>query len=149
MISFVQKLKKMDSQWLPHRAMEATKGKGWFKEALGCLDRWCIDSHDLPYRKEGIRDLVQQKFLDAMWKGCHRKMDYYQREINPMLTYNEQQYLRENISMRKRRLICRLRASSHDLEIETGRSKNIARQDSICKSCKSNEIEDDHVIWSA
>ena len=41
------------------------------------------------------------------------------------------------------RSICRLRISSHRLQIETGRYRNVPRDERICKKCSENEIEDE------
>jgi superfamily II helicase len=46
-----------------------------------------------------------------------------------------------NFSYRK--LICRFRVSVHRLYIETGRYKNIPRNERLCKNCSANEIEDE------
>ena len=42
-----------------------------------------------------------------------------------------------------RKSICRFRAPAHRLYIETGRYKNIPRNERLCKNCSSNEIEDE------
>ena len=39
--------------------------------------------------------------------------------------------------------ICRYRVSAHRLYIETGRYKNIPRNERLCKNCSANEIEDE------
>ena len=46
-----------------------------------------------------------------------------------------------NFSYRKLR--CRFRVSVHRLYIETGRYKNIPRNERLCKNCSANEIEDE------
>ena len=38
----------------------------------------------------------------------------------------------------------RFRLSSHNLEIETGRYNNIARENRICKFCNQNAIETEY-----
>ena len=42
-----------------------------------------------------------------------------------------------------KRSICRLRISSHRLQIETGRYRNVPRDERICQKCSENEIEDE------
>jgi superfamily II helicase len=42
-----------------------------------------------------------------------------------------------------KRSICRLRISSHRLQIETGRYRNVPRDERICQQCSENEIEDE------
>ena len=42
-----------------------------------------------------------------------------------------------------KRSICRLRISSRRLQIETGRYRNVPRDERICQKCSENEIEDE------
>jgi superfamily II helicase len=42
-----------------------------------------------------------------------------------------------------KRSICRLRISSHRLQIETGRYRNVPRDERICQNCSENEVEDE------
>jgi hypothetical protein len=41
-----------------------------------------------------------------------------------------------------RQLFTKFRVSDHSLEIESGRYKNITREERICKNCNLNEIGD-------
>ena len=43
-----------------------------------------------------------------------------------------------------RNTIAKLRLSSHQLNIETGRRRNISRSDRKCTLCNSNDIEDEY-----
>lgn len=148
LISYIAKLKKMDSNRIPHKIMMATKRKGWFNEAITWLGKWGISENDLPEKPEGIRDLVQQRVIDTLWKDGKEKMEFYTKNINPMITYNEQKYLKEHISMHKRKEICRFRVSSHNLEVETGRWIDTPRQERICRVCTEGQVEDEHhFIW--
>jgi hypothetical protein len=51
-------------------------------------------------------------------------------------------YLLIENSFEKRQLLTKFRVSDHSLEIETGRYKNITRQQRLCSFCK--EIEDEY-----
>jgi hypothetical protein len=42
-----------------------------------------------------------------------------------------------------RQLFTKFRVSDHSLEIESGRYKNITREERICKNCNLNEIGDE------
>lgn len=93
-VSYATKLKENGQPTAALQSHGSNKGKG---EVFDHEERWGIDSHDRD-RTEAIRDLVHKRFLDTLCKGCQGKM----REINPMLTYNEQQQLWENISMKEK-----------------------------------------------
>lgn len=54
-----------------------------------------------------------------------------------------QVYLKKPIHVKYRKLITRLRLSSHDLKIETGRYDNLTRDCRQCESCNLNVIEDE------
>ena len=45
-----------------------------------------------------------------------------------------------------KRSTCRLRISSHRLQIETGRYRNVPRDERICQKCSENEIEDEQLF---
>ena len=50
-------------------------------------------------------------------------------------------YLINKSSFKSRQIIAKFRVSDHILEIETGRYKNIPRENRLCKIC--NEIDDE------
>ena len=54
-----------------------------------------------------------------------------------------EKYLLEEPSFKNRQMITKLRVSDHTLEIETGRYKNIPRENRNCKLCK-DEIDDEY-----
>jgi hypothetical protein len=43
-------------------------------------------------------------------------------------------------NFKMRQLFTKFRVSDHSLEIESGRYKNITREERICKNCNLNEI---------
>ena len=47
------------------------------------------------------------------------------------------------LSFEQRKLICRLRTSSHNLQIERGRYFGIPRNQRLCTKCSMNVIEDE------
>ena len=48
-----------------------------------------------------------------------------------------------------RAVIAKTRLSAHNLEVETGRHKNIPVNERLCKVCKGSSIEDEnHFLWS-
>ena len=46
-----------------------------------------------------------------------------------------------------RQLFTKFRVSDHSLEIESGRYKNITREERICKNCNLNEIGDEYYFF--
>lgn len=54
-----------------------------------------------------------------------------------------QVYRKISVHVKYRKLITRLRLSSHDLKIETGRYDNLKRDCQKCDFCNINEIEDE------
>ena len=47
-------------------------------------------------------------------------------------------------NFKMRQLFTKFRVSDHSLEIESGRNKNITREERICKNCNLNEIGDEY-----
>jgi hypothetical protein len=47
-------------------------------------------------------------------------------------------------NFKMRQLFTKFRVSDHSLEIESGRYKNITREERICKNCNLNEIGDEY-----
>ena len=47
-------------------------------------------------------------------------------------------------NFKMRQLFTKFRASDHSLEIESGRYKNITREERKCKNCNLNEIGDEY-----
>ena len=50
-------------------------------------------------------------------------------------TYRIEPYLLVCAKSKHRKVLCRLRISAHDLQIERGRYANIAREDRKCRTC--------------
>ena len=46
-----------------------------------------------------------------------------------------------------RQLCTKFRVSDHSLEIESGRYKNITKEERICKNCNLNEIRDEYHLF--
>ena len=68
-----------------------------------------------------------------------KRLEFYQTINN---NFSPAKYIDlPNFKMRK--TIAKLRCSSHCLEIEKGRHRNIPRDERLCKICKNNVIEDE------
>ena len=53
-------------------------------------------------------------------------------------------YLKEIVNRNLRNALSRLRQSSHQLTIESGRHRGIERQNRKCTLCTTNDIEDEY-----
>jgi hypothetical protein len=58
--------------------------------------------------------------------------------------FNISDYLINMHNVKLRNTIAKMRLSSHQLNIETGRHSNIARQERKCRVCNTNDIEDEY-----
>jgi hypothetical protein len=62
-------------------------------------------------------------------------------KIFPMKkNYAEYRFHQNQQIYKMRQLFTKFRVSDHSLEIESGRYKNITREERICKNCNLNEI---------
>jgi len=67
---------------------------------------------------------------------------YMYKELKP--TFERSSYLDLIENKKHRRIIAKMRLSSHKLLIETGRHHNIDRNERICPLCNCNDIEDEY-----
>ncbi|MCG8049040.1 MAG: hypothetical protein N0E48_26130, partial [Candidatus Thiodiazotropha endolucinida] len=63
------------------------------------------------------------------------------KKLKPSITIST--YLEKLVNVKHRRAITKLRLSSHNLLIETGRHRQIERADRKCVYCNLNDIEDE------
>ena len=78
------------------------------------LQQWCAEievSTRLDYYRQFKTSFIQESYLGVIKNDTYRKA------------------------------LARFRCSSHNLEIETGRHRNIARSDRICTKCNLNQVE--------
>ena len=78
--------------------------------------------------------------------GLHsnRKLTIY-KEVKKI--YQREKYLKQISNFKYRKAICQLRLSAHVLPIETGRHKNIPREERFCTLCNSRKIGDEQHIF--
>lgn len=88
-----------------------------------------------------FRNALQAKFIHA-WE----KRVLTSKKLRTFITFKShfrlEPYLKHIKNRSKRAQVCRLRVSAHNLEIETGRHKNIDASLRFCKFCP-NSIEDE------
>ena len=91
---------------------------------------------------QNFKDIVLINFVDN-WRQNICKMP---KLCTYVLFKNEfcmENYLMYVKSSKLRKLLSKLRLSSHDLFIEKGRYTNIPREQRLCKFCNSGNIEDE------
>ena len=69
--------------------------------------------------------------------NTYSKLDFY---CTYKSIFEPERYLNIVNCKNYRIALCRLRSSSHDLEIECGRYRNISRNDRLCKFCLKYKI---------
>ena len=90
--------------------------------------------------KQNIQKFYIQNWTDCISKLSSGKLSCYS---NLKTCYGLEGYLLCNLSFSQRKSLTRLRTSSHRLNIELGRYKNIPRSGRICLRCDSGEIDDE------
>jgi len=89
--------------------------------------------------RQRIRDQFQQTWLESI--SNMPKLSYYCKFKS---TFEYEDYL-DYVSQEKSRItLTRLRLSSHNLEIETGRYRNVDRNNRVCRLCSLNTIESEY-----
>uniref|UniRef100_K1QT84 Reverse transcriptase zinc-binding domain-containing protein n=1 Tax=Magallana gigas TaxID=29159 RepID=K1QT84_MAGGI len=146
--------------------------KYWFKlrNSKNCILKACyedmVKNNDIwisNIRKElsilGLADLYQSTMKESVILDIifNRMCDVFKQKVvndisnaSKCILYKHvvdhfclQVYLKKPIHVKYRKLITRLRLSSHDLKIETGRYENLTRDCRKCESCNLNVIEDE------
>ena len=92
----------------------------------------------LPLIKQRIDDQAKQTLFNAL--SISSKCDLYRYLVDRVAL---QFYLTKSLPKQLRVAITKLRLSAHNLAIESGRSRNIARNNRYCSNCDQNEIEDE------
>lgn len=112
--------------------------------SLGLGEVWLnqntVNSSDaLPIIKQRIFDNARQELFEILENST--KCFLYRHLVDNLTL---QQYLCKYIPKRNRIALTRLRLSAHALYIETGRYRNIVRNERICRICNSEDIEDEY-----
>ncbi|CAM6105413.1 unnamed protein product [Calypogeia fissa] len=96
-----------------------------------------------------LRTLLHGKAVRKLWRDPSPRLQYYMRDVspNPVVLYEEKEYLRAPISIKLRQMIARYRLSSHHLAVEEGRWKGVKRQDRVCTLCDSGSIENEYHVF--
>lgn len=86
-----------------------------------------------------IHDQYLQQWLSEL--GSSSKLDYY-REFK--LNFIQASYLNTVNVEAHMKALARFRCSSHNLEIEEGRYRNIIRSERLCRRCNMNQVESEY-----
>ena len=79
----------------------------------------------------------------SVWKGQIWRFDGQIGICYTVRLLKLEYYLLFFSNFKMRQLFTKFRVSGHSLEIESGRYKNITREERICKKCNLNEIGDE------
>jgi hypothetical protein len=79
----------------------------------------------------------------SVWKGQIWRFDGQIDICYTVRLLKLEYYLLFFSNFKMRQLFTKFRVSGHSLEIESGRYKNITREERICKKCNLNEIGDE------
>ena len=105
-------------------------------------DQTNIDTEIVNYQTKTIVDKMKEKYIE-FWK--HKMMNSSKLSfLSKFKTeYRIEPYLSiiKNPSVRK--TFSKFRISNHKLEIESGRYKNVCREERICQVCHSGEVENE------
>ena len=90
---------------------------------------------------------LKQRIFDQYYQSWYSNINNSERLSYYRLfkhSFNQEDYL-NNIHDRKLRIaLCKFRTSSHNLEIEKGRHRNIQRSERTCKLCNQNVVESEY-----
>ena len=128
-LQYVIRVEALDDSRLPKQAFHTSRASGWYADVCRWAQTWDLSEQEWHIHPKKLRPLLQGKAIRKLWNAPSPRLQYYMRDVNPMVSYEEQEYLRAPISMALRQMIARYRLSSHHLEVEEGRWKGIRRQD--------------------
>ena len=95
-----------------------------------------------PKLKKVINDSYSKKTLEKLSSFNETSKLYIYSKIKSELKLENYLLFFSNFKMIQ--LFTKFRVSDHSLEIESGRYKNITREERICKNCNLNEIGDEY-----
>ena len=148
-LQYVLRVKGLDDSRLPKQAFHSSGGSGWYADVCRWAQTWGLSEQDWHIKPDKLRLVLQANAIRKLWSDPSPRLQYFIRDVNPMILYEEQEYLSAPISLRLRHTIARFRLSSHHLEVEEGRWKGVRRQDRVCRLCDSGSIENEYHVFIA
>jgi hypothetical protein len=148
-LQYVLRVETLANSRLPKQAFLASRASGWYADVCRWAQAWDLSEHEWHTQPKRLRSLLERNAIRKLWRDPSPRLQYFMRDVNPMVLYEEQEYLGAPISMRLRQGIARYRLSSHHLEVEEGRWKGIRRHNRVCRFCDSGSIENEYHVFIA
>jgi hypothetical protein len=148
-LQYVMRVEALNDSRLPKQAFHTSRAFGWYADVCRWAQAWDLSELEWHIEPKRLWSLLHGKAIRKLWHDPSPRLQYFMRDVNPMVLYEEQEYLRAPISMRLRQMIARYRLSSHHLEVEEGRWKGVRRQDRVCRFCDSGSIENEYHVFIA
>ncbi|KAL3681102.1 hypothetical protein R1sor_024058 [Riccia sorocarpa] len=119
-LQFVFCLQKLETDRHSRLALMQSQSSGWFADLFLWASRW--DFPEIKWSSESaIRSKLSILAVQKLWESPTPRQLYYTRDINRMIKYEEQPYLRGKLPQHIRQLISRYSTSSHSLYVQEGR----------------------------
>ena len=146
-LQYAMRVQALTDSRLPKQAFYASRASGWYADVCRWAQAWDLSEHEWHIEPKRLWSLLQCKAVRKLWSDPSPRLQYFIRDVNPMVLYEEQEYLGAPISMRLRQVIARYRLSSHHLEVEEGRWRGVRRHDRVCRLCDSGSIENEYHVF--
>lgn len=102
----------------------------WLEQGVGNINKFISEF------KQRVKDCARQEFFEKINNSS---------KLSSYCTYKSvlelEKYLTLTVSYKYKNAFCKLRCSTHNLNIETGRHSNTPREERYCKYCESNNIK--------
>jgi Reverse transcriptase (RNA-dependent DNA polymerase) len=148
-LKYILRVRELEGDRLPFQALRSSAAKGWYADVCIWAQAWDFPEHQWPTDPKKLRLALEQKVVHKCWQEPSPRLQYYMRDVNPMCSYGEQEYLSRDISVQLRHIIACYRLSSHHLEVEQGRWKGIERKNRVCRLCDNSSIENEYHVFIA
>ncbi|CAM6082417.1 unnamed protein product [Calypogeia fissa] len=150
-LQYAMRVEALKESRLPKQAFHTSRSSGWYAYVCRWAQAWDLSEQDWHIDPKKLRTLLHGKAVRKLWRDPSPRLQYYMRDVspNPVVLYEEKEYLRAPISIKLRQMIARYRLSSHHLAVEEGRWKGVKRQDRVCTLCDSGSIENEYHVFIA
>ena len=147
MLNFWNRVKEMENQTLVKMA---------YKENLAMNTNWCktiqvlnssFNLHSKHINPKIFPNVMKKKITSDFIKYWKNRISNPEMEKKLSLysdikqKFDIEPYM--NLPFRDRQIISKIVGSSHTLQIETGRHRDIPREDRLCKICDLKQVEDE------
>jgi hypothetical protein len=148
------RMNKMADDRLTKKVFNIDKSIGgyysWASSAARLLGKCGVYPQDYD-NEEHVKSKVQNTLIDEFVSKWSEEIPSISRlELYPNIkhSYGTEGYVKTVLNRKTRSLICKLRCGTLPILIETGRYRNIPRDQRICRYCSSKDVEDSiHVLF--